>query len=122
MSADHAHDDWHEHTAAEGKPQEEHGAQASAKAMGLTLVAMVVGVVLTILILVAYFNSYVGNYKASAQEGVAIMKPAFEGKLAAQEKLSSYAWVDREARTVRVPVDTAAEMVLAEYEARQASN
>lgn len=123
MSADHAHDDWHEHTAAEGMPQEEHGSQASAKAMGLTLVAMVVGVVLTILILVAYFKSYVGNHKAKVQEGtVGIMTPAFEGKLAAKEKLSSYAWIDRDARTVRVPVDAAMQRVLAEYEAQQAAN
>ena len=123
MSAGHAHDDWHQHTAAEGAPQEEHGAQASAKAMGLTLIAMVVGVVLTILVLVAYFKSYVGNFKAQKQEGTTgIMTPAFEGKLAAREKLSSYQWIDRDAKTVRVPIDAAMQTVLAEYKANQPSN
>jgi len=123
MSADHAHDDWHQHTTAEGAPQEEHGSHASAKAMGLTLIAMVVGVVLTILILVAYFKSYVGNHKADVQEGtVGIMTPAFDAKLAARETLSSYSWIDREAKTVRVPIDSAMQSVMAEYQAANPSN
>ena len=47
MSAD-GHDNWHQHTAAEGMPQDEHGSQASAKALGLTFIFMVLGVIISI--------------------------------------------------------------------------
>lgn len=116
MSADHAHDNWHQHSAAEGAPQHEHGSQMTVKALGLTFVAMTLGTILVILVLVLYFNSYVGKYKAQKTEGTAMMEPAFNAKLAAQEKLNSYGWVDRDARTVHIPLDQATQRVMAEYE------
>lgn len=67
MSAD-GHDNWHQHTAAEGMPQEEHGAQASAKALGLTFIFMVLGVLFVIIVLYIYFDSYMDSYKAKINE------------------------------------------------------
>ena len=55
MSDAHGHDAWHQHSTAEGMPQHEHGAHASAKALGLTFITMVVGVIVVILILVPIF-------------------------------------------------------------------
>ncbi|MFK7884277.1 MAG: hypothetical protein AB8F26_08880 [Phycisphaerales bacterium] len=111
-----SHDDWHQHTAAEGMPQEEHGSQASVKALGMTFIVMTVGVIVTILLLVVYFKSYVGTYKAKVQEGTAIMQPAFEAKLAAQSKLESFGWIDRDARTVHIPIDQAMQSVINDYQ------
>lgn len=116
MSADHAHDNWHQHSAEEGAPQHEHGSHMTVKALGMTFIIMTVGVILTILILVAFFNSYVGKYKAGKTEGTGMMEPAFNAKLAAREKLNSYGWVDRDTRTVHIPLDQAMQRVMAEYE------
>lgn len=121
MSAGHGHDNWHQHTAAEGVAQHAHGAQASAKALGITFLVMVFGVIATILVLIAYFNTAFSTYKASQTEGTAIMKPAFEAKLAAREQLDSYGWVDRDARTVRVPVSSAMQKVIADYQKQSAN-
>jgi Tfp pilus assembly protein PilE len=115
MSDAHGHDAWHQHTAAEGMPQHEHGAHASAKALGLTFIVMVVGVILVILVLIAYFNSYVSGFKARQQEGTAVMAPAFNEKLAARERLNSHGWIDRDAGTVHIPVPQAIDAVVNEY-------
>lgn len=68
MSAD-GHDNWHQHSADEGMPQEEHGAQASAKALGFTIIGMVLGVLLVIIVLKVYFDSYMSKYEAKINEG-----------------------------------------------------
>lgn len=67
MSAD-GHDNWHQHTTAEGVPQAEHGAQASAKALGLTFIFMVLGVLFVIIVLKVYFDSYMDSYRAKIDE------------------------------------------------------
>lgn len=115
------HDDWHQHSAADGVPQDEHAAQASVKALGMTFIIMTVGVILTILVLVAYFKSYVGSYRAKVQEGTAIMQPAFEAKLSARKHLEEFGWIDRDAQTVHIPLDRAMEQVVAEYQAARSN-
>lgn len=122
MSNAHGHDAWHQHTAAEGTPQTEHGSHASAKALGLTFIIMVVGVIAVILVLIAYFNSYVSKYKAERQEGVSTMRPAFEAKLAARQRLNEFGWIDREAGTVHIPLNNAIDKVVAEYGQRNTRN
>jgi hypothetical protein len=115
MSDAHGHDAWHQHTAAEGMPQSEHGAHASAKALGLTFITMVVGVIVVILILIAYFNSYMSSTRARMQEGTAMMAPAFNDKLAARSKLGSFGWVDQSAGTVHIPLPNAIDRVVEDY-------
>lgn len=122
MSDAHGHDAWHQHTAAEGMPQHEHGAHTSAKALGLTFIVMVVGVIAVILVLIAYFNSYVSTFKAERQEGTAIMRPAFEAKLAARRHLDEFGWVNRDAGTVHIPLNQAIDRVVGEYSARSAQS
>ena len=67
MSAD-GHDQWHQHSTEEGAPQQEHAAQASAKALGLTFIGMTLGVLFVIIVLVVYFQNYMSNYKAMVNE------------------------------------------------------
>jgi hypothetical protein len=122
MSDAHGHDAWHQHSTAEGMPQHEHGAHASAKALGLTFITMVVGVIVVILILIAYFNSYVSSTKARLQEGTAMMAPAFNAKVAARSQLESFGWVDQSAGTVRVPLPNAIDRVVDEYRSTGASS
>jgi Tfp pilus assembly protein PilE len=119
MSDAHGHDAWHQHTAAEGMPQHEHASHTSTKALGLTFIIMVVGVIATILVLIAYFNSYVSTFKAERQEGTAAMKPAFEAKVAARQRLEEFGWVDREAGTVHIPLNNAIDKVVNEYGQRR---
>lgn len=115
MSDAQGHNAWHQHTAAEGKPQVEHGSHASAKALGLTFITMVVGVIVVILILVAYFNSYMSSARVRMQEGTAMMVPAFNAKIAAHEKLGSFGWIDQAGGTVHIPVPNAIDAVVEQY-------
>jgi len=104
MSAD-GHDNWHQHSNAEGKPQEEHGSQASAKALGLTFIAMTLGVLLVIIVLKVYFDSYMSSYKAKIEENTTAAAATWQWK---QDKLS----------TMAPSVAIATEQVIAEYAAQ----
>lgn len=101
MSAD-GHDNWHQHTDAEGVPQQEHGAQASAKALGLTFIFMVLGVLFVIIVLKVYFDSYMSSYKAKIEENTTAAAETWQWR---QDKLTSMA------PAVRV----ATEQVIEEY-------
>jgi len=79
MSAD-GHDNWHQHTTAEGAPQEEHGAQASAKALGLTFIFMVLGVLFVIIVLKVYFDSYMSSYRAKIDQNTTAAAETWEWK------------------------------------------
>lgn len=101
MSAD-GHDNWHQHTTAEGAPQEEHGAQASAKALGLTFIFMVLGVLFVIIVLKVYFDSYMSSYRAKINENTEAAAATWEWK---QDKLN----------TMAPAVRIATEQVIADY-------
>lgn len=101
MSAD-GHDNWHQHSAAEGAPQAEHGSQASAKALGLTFIAMTLGVLLVIIVLKVYFDSYMSSYRAKVEENTTAAAETWQWK---QDMLSEMA----------PSVGIAAEQVIAEY-------
>ncbi len=119
MSDAHGHDAWHQHSTAEGVPQHEHGSQTSTKALGVTFIIMVLGVIATILVLILYFNSFVSRFRAERQEGTAMMRPAFEAKLAARQRLGEFGWIDREAGTVHIPLNNAIDKVVNEYGQRR---
>jgi hypothetical protein len=103
MSAD-GHDNWHQHTTAEGMPQEEHGAQASAKALGLTFIFMVLGVLFVIIVLYIYFDSYMDSYKAKINENINAGEVSWNEK---QQILTN----------IEPSIQIAAEQVIAEYAA-----
>jgi hypothetical protein len=105
-------DAYHDHSN-DAAPQEAHADVASPKAMGITLILMVLGVLAVIIILVAYFDSYMSKYKAQVNETSALSAPTWEEKQAVLAKLDTYGWVDSE--TARQPIDLAIEQVIAEY-------
>ena len=103
MSADeHGHDNWHQHTAEEGAPQLAHGAQASAKAMGVTIIVMTLGVLFVIIVLVVYFRNYMSNYKSMINETTTAAQVAWE------EKQETFAMIEE-------PIDRAIDTVISEY-------
>ena len=87
MSAD-GHDQWHQHSSDEGMPQTEHAAAASPKALGLTFIAMTLGVLFVIIVLKVYFDSYMSSYKSKINEHTQAAQVTWEAK---QEILSTMA-------------------------------
>jgi Na+-transporting methylmalonyl-CoA/oxaloacetate decarboxylase gamma subunit len=114
MSAD-SHDAYHTHTRDEGAPQHEHGATASPKALGITLIVMVLGVLVVILGLVVYFDNYMSNYEASVNETDEISGATWNEIQEHKAALEQYAWLD--ANTVRIPLSEAKAQVIAQYQA-----
>tara|TARA_R110002111_G_scaffold262219_1_gene337449 strand:- start:2103 stop:2528 length:426 start_codon:yes stop_codon:yes gene_type:complete len=101
MSAD-GHDNWHQNSSDEGVPQEAHGAQASAKAMGLTIIAMTLGVLFVIIVLVVYFQNYMSNYKSMINENT---------------EAAAISWHERQSTldAMEAPMQEAMAVVIAEY-------
>lgn len=115
---DHGHDAWHQHTAAEGVPQHEHGSQTNAKALGLVFLVMVFGTVAVIAVLIVYFNTTSDRFRSRLQEGSALMAPTWNAKVAARERLEGFGWVDQEAGTAHTPVSAAMDRVIEDYRNR----
>lgn len=105
-------DAFHDHSADQA-PQEAHATVASPKAMGITLILMVLGVIAVILILVTYFDAFMSNYDAEINETSAVSGPTWEAKQVSLEKLNAYGWVN--ATTAHQPIDLAVDQVIAEY-------
>lgn len=105
-------DAFHDHSN-DPVPQEAHAQVASPKALGITLILMVLGVLAVIFILVAYFDNFMSNYRKEVSETSALSAPTWEAKQVKLTELNSYGWVD--ADTAHQPLDQAMEQVLAEY-------
>ncbi|MEX0877163.1 MAG: hypothetical protein WD114_06860 [Phycisphaerales bacterium] len=101
MSAD-AHDQWHRHTPEEGVPQHEHGSHASAKALGITFIAITLGVLFVIIILKVYFDSYMDAYRSEINETNTAAAVSWGEKQEILSEMAPY-------------IPDAAESVIAEY-------
>lgn len=112
MSAD-AHDTYHEHAPDEGSPMHEHGSHVSPKMLGITLIVMILGVLIVILGLVVYFDSYMSSYRAETSESDELSAATWEEIQDKKASLEEHAWIDNE--TVRIPLDEATDRVLAQY-------
>lgn len=111
-------DAWHQHTAEEGAPQEEHGARVNPVGAGLTLLGIVFSFVFLLLVVMLYFESYTTRIKAERNEQVtAEQRTEFVTlRSEAQTRLAQPAgWIDRDAGTVRLPLDRATQLVIDEY-------
>ena len=115
MSDHHGHDDWFRHSSDEALPQQEHAAHVNTTAIGLTLLAIVFGVLFTVVVLSMYFVQYANTRKAQMNEGTGSAEAylAYRDQSAAQ--LGSLEWVDRAAGTVNMPLESAMDAVVAEY-------
>tara|TARA_R110002096_G_scaffold173781_5_gene348471 strand:+ start:115874 stop:116206 length:333 start_codon:yes stop_codon:yes gene_type:complete len=105
-------DAFHDHSHDEA-PQVAHTATASPKALGITLILMVLGVLAVIFILVAYFDNFMSNYRQEISETSALSAPTWEAKQASLEQLNTYGWVNE--TTAHQPIEAAMDQVIAEY-------
>ncbi len=111
-------DAWHQHIAAEGMPQQEHGARANPVALTLTLFGIVLSFVFLLLVVWLYYNTYTTQLKAERRESVTeTQRTDYETKRGgAQTRLSqSPGWIDRTNGTVHIPLDRAVSLVIEEY-------
>jgi len=115
MSDAHGHDDWFRHEADESAPQAEHAAHVNTTAIGLTLLAIVFGVLFTIIVLSMYFVQYAGTRKAMLEEGTQSAEPYLQYAEQSQRDLSRLTWVDQAAGTVNIPIDRAMDRVVENY-------
>lgn len=119
MSHDAAHsaqpDPWHDHSG-EAPPQETHGETNPGFIALVGAVGMVVIVVL-IVILTKYFDSVVFEEKMVKQERWDVRNEVRAVEAQWGQNLSSYAWSDAAAGTVRVPIERAIDAVAQEYAA-----
>ena len=111
---DHGHDDWFRHSSDEAMPQQEHAAHVNTTAIGLTLLAIVFGVLLTVVLLSMYFVQYANTRKAEMNEGTASAEMFLTYREQSDAMLSSGGWVDRTAGTVNVPLDEAMDAVISQ--------
>ncbi|MEZ6241848.1 MAG: hypothetical protein R3B57_02295 [Phycisphaerales bacterium] len=114
-------DAWHQHSSSEGAPQVEHGSHATPTALAITFVGMVLGVAAVVLILIAYFNTYVSQVKAEKQEGVSTAGEFESYRAEALGHLSGYGWSDPDADKVYVPIEQGMETVVTQYAALHAA-
>ena len=105
-------DAFHDHSN-DAPPQEAHTATASPKALGITLILMVLGVLAVIFILVAYFDNFMSNYRQEVSETSALSAPTWEEKQVTLERLNSYGWVNE--TTAHQPLESAMDQVIADY-------
>ncbi|MBL4808670.1 MAG: hypothetical protein JKY43_01255 [Phycisphaerales bacterium] len=105
-------DAFHDHSN-DPAPQEAHAQTVSPKALGITLILMVLGVLAVIFILIAYFDNFMSNYHAEINETTAISGPTWEAKQTSLQSLNTYGWVNN--TTAHQPIDNAVEQVITEY-------
>lgn len=115
MSDHHDHDDWFRHSSDEAMPKQEHSAHVNTTAIGLTLLAIVFGVLLTVVLLSMYFVQYANTRKSEMNEGTGSAQPYLAYRSQSDAMLSSTGWVDRASGTVNLSIDDAMDAVIADY-------
>lgn len=119
MSHDHTHDAHAgngEHSEPKVYPKVEVGAHVNVRFMLIFYVAMVVFVLVTVFALIIFFGYSKTNMASRLVENTHEYSTEYMPYMEeAKGRLKEYAWVDREAETVRVPWDVAARSVVADY-------
>lgn len=113
--SDHGHDDWFRHDSGEAPPQAEHAAHVNTTAIGLTLLAIVFGVLFTIILMSMYFVQYAGTRLSSEMEGVESAQPYIAYRDQSERSLAGFGWADQAAGTVNLPIDRAIGDVVETY-------
>lgn len=107
-------DAWHQHPAAEGMPQVEHGAHAKFSVLLVTFVVITVATVAFSVGIGVYslgqMDKLVAEREAEGLEAVAPEAAAY--KHAALAEQSGYGWTDE--GNVKLPIDQAMELVISE--------
>lgn len=111
------HDDWFKHTAEEGAAQEAHG-EANAPFIIGFLLAVIIIVFAMIFIILGYFGREVAAEKGPKIEGRTdiLATPFSEAQNRWRGELEGDPrWLNLEERTVRIPLDYAAQEVVRFY-------
>lgn len=112
---DHGHDDWFTHDPAEVAPQGEHASHISSKALGVTFLVTVFGILFVVLFLSLFFSVYKTDAREMIREGTDTAEPYMRYRAASKERLAASGWVDREAGTVHMPIGLAMDEVVESY-------
>lgn len=106
-------DPWHDH-AGEAPPQETHGETSPLFIAGLGVVGFGV-LVVSIVVIVIYFNQVVRAEKVQKIERADMTVDLRQRRAVWEAELSSYGWINEEEGAVRIPIDRAIESVVEEY-------
>lgn len=97
-------------------PQAEHAAQVSPVALAVVFVGMTVSVVALTVIVAVFFQHHIVTLRRERVEIVApIADIQLEYRQEANRELATYGWVNKEARTVRVPIESVYDTIVQEY-------
>lgn len=113
-------DPWHQHTPAEGQPQVEHGAKANTLVLGLAMAGTVVFLIVVVVVIFLYFETYVNRLRIERVEDTALSREQRQYKLVVSETLSDYSLIPPRYApqgVVTIPLEEAKKAVLEEYAA-----
>lgn len=112
----HAHDDWFRHSADEPTHQAAHGDFNPYVIMG-SLAATIVSVVVVVVVVLGWFDRMIGAERYIVQENNPAYGQEFRGKqdVWKTQLYGEPTWVDERTNTIRIPIDTAIEVVVKDY-------
>ncbi len=117
-------DEWHHHTAAEGKPQHEHAGVANTSALFHWLILILISGITVIIALSMYFGKYYNTIRQERIETLQFYKAGTaprdkaEGDLGIDTPLAHFTYhatADKAAHTVQLPIDQAMKTVVDRY-------
>jgi len=116
-------DQWHRHGAEEGHAQKEHAAKANPALLGVVLGVVVAATLGLVVLVVLYFGRATTDLRRERIETTALSAEANSYRAQAKANLDrpidEDSWVDREAGTVRVPIEMAMDRVVERYAQRR---
>lgn len=108
-------DPWHHHTAAEGRPQHEHGSKIDPAVLSVTF-GLIVFVVLALAGgLTVYFVRYSTQLRQARMETTVLAAEAERLRAEAEATFAGYAWADPAAGHVAIPLEQAIDRVIDRY-------
>jgi hypothetical protein len=113
-----APDAWHTHTAAEGLPQQEHASVINSRILAGVLFALVAFVVVSVGVMIIYFNVFKTQFKAARQETDVLARGYVEMRAKNTANMAGVGWADMTQGRVRIPVDQAIDRVVEQYQQR----
>lgn len=110
-------DEWHRHSADEGRPQAEHAAIASPVTLFGAFIVISSSVAITVVIIIVFYTSYNSRHQAQIAETTVLSNDYVQKRDRVELELSSYGWADAQAGTVRIPLEKATERTIEKYKA-----
>ena len=111
-------DQWHNHAAAEGLPQEEHGAKANPFVLGASLIATLVFLVVVVLVIFMYFETYINRLRIERVEDTVLSTDQQQYKLIVSETFRDYSMLPPRYApqgVVTIPIEQARQNVIQRY-------